>query len=755
MISQANIFIFSVLIVGLSGLIAQALLLRELLVSFNGNELTLGIILANWIIIEALGVLCVGKFIDRVKNKKNIFILLQVFFSFGFILSLYLSRVFKSIIGIPFGEGVGLPVIFFVSFLIMLPVSFCHASLFSVSCKINSIFFSDEKKAISIIYSWETIGTILGGVAFTYILLPYLNSFQIVLSVFILNLITCLLLGGVNKKIRLALFLLCFALGSVAFSGGLKLMDNLSINLQWKGQKLLANRNSVYGNIAVTKNEEQLNFFYDGLPVITTPYPDKQFVEDFGHLPLLFHSDPKDLLVIGSGAGGLINEAIKHSLNSIDYLEIDPLIISMLKEFPTQLTEIELRAARLSIINTDSRIFLKKSRKLYDIVLIGLSNQSSLTTNRLFTQEFFSSVKNRLNVKGVLALWLPGSTTYLSQDLTDLNQSILGALSNIFPYVRIIPGDYNIILASNEKSLLEVTPDLIYKRINERHIEVNLLKKAYLDYRLNNYWVSWFNQSSVKATKMINRDFMPIAVFQSLLLWNGKFSPGINPWLRFFANIKLGGLLLLIIIITLFVAYLNLKQSRPRLSVAYSIATTGFFAMLINLVLIFGFQVLYGYAYHLIGLLISIFMFGVAVGSIIMTRKIVKIKNALNTLLTLELLIVIFSYVVATLLTHLAWLGNYSFIIFAVFLFVSGILAGSEFPLAVKLYLRDEEEIGEVSGTLYCADLLGGWLAGILGGVVLLPVLGIKAACLVIIIFKVSSAFLLLAAKKGLTRKTI
>ncbi len=43
----------SLLIMGLSGIVAQIILLRELLVTFLGNELTLGIILANWMIMEA------------------------------------------------------------------------------------------------------------------------------------------------------------------------------------------------------------------------------------------------------------------------------------------------------------------------------------------------------------------------------------------------------------------------------------------------------------------------------------------------------------------------------------------------------------------------------------------------------------------------------------------------------------------------------------------------------------------------------
>jgi spermidine synthase len=51
----------SLLIMGLSGIVAQIVLLRELLISFLGNELTLGIILANWLILEAVGSFLFGR----------------------------------------------------------------------------------------------------------------------------------------------------------------------------------------------------------------------------------------------------------------------------------------------------------------------------------------------------------------------------------------------------------------------------------------------------------------------------------------------------------------------------------------------------------------------------------------------------------------------------------------------------------------------------------------------------------------------
>ncbi len=74
----------SVLIMGLGGIIAQIILLRELPVSFFGNELTLGIILANWLILEAIGSFYVGRSVEKTERKLEIFVLLQLIFSLAF-----------------------------------------------------------------------------------------------------------------------------------------------------------------------------------------------------------------------------------------------------------------------------------------------------------------------------------------------------------------------------------------------------------------------------------------------------------------------------------------------------------------------------------------------------------------------------------------------------------------------------------------------------------------------------------------------
>jgi spermidine synthase len=735
---------------GLSGLAAQVLILRELLVSFYGNELTIGIVLANWVVLEASGVFIIGKIIDKIRDKISLFATLEIIFSLTLPLSIYLSRDFKNILGTSYGEGIGLNTIFFVSLVILLPASFSHGGLFSAGCKIYSSYIKQSRDAIGEIYFWETLGTLIGGIVLTYFFIPHFDTFQIVFFIAIANLLASLFIIKKNSKLKYIILLSIFLAVYLFAGSGLNKINRILINRQYKIGKVLDYQNSIYGNITVAKRQEQYTFFYNGIPIITSPYPNKQFVEDFGHLPLLFHRAPKDILVISAGAGGLINEIFKHPVSELDYVELDPLLIKMIKKFPTGLTESELNDKRINIINLDGRFYLKTTPKTYDLIMIGLSNQSNLSTNRLFTQEFFALAKDRLNSEGILAFWLPGSLTYLSREMKNINSCILSSLESAFSYVRIIPGEYNIFLASPCETIMEVTPSLIYKRLSEQNIQSSIITAAYVDERLSNYWLEWFRGSLSTALQINNQDLRPIAVFQSLILWNKQFSARLANILSAFENLNLRLIALLIFLVSLSVFFIFYVRRERKLFIAYSISTTGFFAMLSNLILIFSYQVFYGYLYYRIGLLVSIFMAGIALGSIFMTSYAKKIKNSLKFFLSMELSIIIFSYILALIITRLLWQNYYSSLIFIALFFTSGLLTGLEFPLASKIYLTGRSEIGYAAGMLYGFDLIGGWVAGITGSIILIPVLGVFNSCMVMLMLKLSSliAWLALAWRK-------
>ena len=171
----------SLLIMGMSGIVAQIVLLRELLVSFLGNELTVGIILGNWLILEALGSYVIGRSVEKVGRKIETYVVFQLVFSVAFPFSIYLCRIFKNILLATPGEGLGFGPIFYSSLLILLPVALPHGALFTYGCKLYSQYVGKDASSVGKVYAFESIGSIIGGLLVTFLLVQYFNSFQIAL----------------------------------------------------------------------------------------------------------------------------------------------------------------------------------------------------------------------------------------------------------------------------------------------------------------------------------------------------------------------------------------------------------------------------------------------------------------------------------------------------------------------------------------------------------------------------------------------
>lgn len=762
----------SLLIMGISGTTAQIILLRELLISFFGNELTLGMILANWLILEAIGSFVVGKTVERVEKKMEIFVCFQLIFSLALPFAIYLSRIFKNLLLVTQGEGIGFAPILYSSFLILFLVSVSHGALFTYGCKIYAQTTRHDASSVGKVYVLETVGSIIGGLGVTFLLIQYFNSFEIAFLISLMNAsISAVLLwptpGSYKHPVQTFLWILS-ALLSIVFAYSLLpqtsgAIHRSSVRSQWKELQVIHNENSIYGNITVTKRGEQYTFFTDGVPSITTPVPDLASIEDFVHFPMLFHEKPESILILSGGAGGMIQEILKHPVTHVNYVELDPLLLKLIQKFPTSLTQTELMNPRVKIHYTDGRFFVQRVKDRFDLIFIGLSAPQELQTNRLFSSEFFSTAKKKMNPDGIIVLSLPGSLTYISPELRNLNACIIETLKRTFQTVRIIPGDTNLYLASDSEKLNQVTPEDLMKRLDERKIKTKLFARGYIEYRLHERWSKWFFKSMEGKEVPVNSDFRPVAVFFNLSYWNALFSPYLLPLFKWFEGWSLQWTLALTAIFTLLLSVIFMKKPAiSRYSLPYAIFTSGFADMMLDLAIIFTFQTLYGYLYYQIGLLITVFMVGIALGGFTITRRLEKIRSRSSLFLKTEGLMICFSLILPFVLSipshHLEKPAIYIllYIIFMAMSFICGVLVGLQFPLATKIYLNTslkEGKIGETAGLLYGADLFGGFFGGLLGGVLLLPILGLKESCFTMAVIKGSSLILFILFIKILKAK--
>lgn len=746
--------IFALLLMGFTSLIVQTLLIREFLITFYGNELTIGLILANWIILEALGSRLSSRLSLNTRRGRLAYAGMQAGIALYLPVALFLIRIIKNLLGLTAGEGVGALPILFSSFLILAPLSIFDGAQFPFGCRILSDATKKPLESAGRVYMLEAMGFILAGPIFTYLLITKFNSFSIAFFIGLVNLLSAVLLlkDRLTDKLTRAFFIIInglLILMVLAFFGPALKIQKLSIDKQWRKQEVLDYRNSIYGNLAVTKSSGQYTFYSDGIPIITTPMPDIASIEELAHFTMLSHPDPKNVLILSGGAGGLISEALKYKIEKLDYAELDPLLIKLVKDFPTELTAREFNDPRLDIKHVDGRRFARLAKSRYDVVILNLPMPSTLQLNRFYTKEFFQEIRAILTEDGVFGFSLPGSLSYVSPEMRSLNGSILNTLEEIF-HVDIIPGDANLYLAS--KNEFKIGPDIFLRRLKEEGIQTRLLNRQHLEYRLEKSWLEWFKDSLSNYTGIRkNLDLLPSAAFYSVAYWNALFSQRFRGFFTILDKLNFNILLFGLIFIGL--ALLIIKAAVPglkRQAVGLAIFTTGFIGMGFDLILIYAYQAAFGFVFHHLALLVTAFMAGLTLGGWHMTRRLTKIKNDIASFSKIEFLIVVFCVSVGPLLLYINRAASFKpSILFFLLFAISGFLVGSEFPLANKIYRKAPQDKGysETGGILYALDLSGAWLAALITSIALVPVIGILKTCIILAVLKTISLALVASTK--------
>ena len=751
-----KILIFALILVGFSSVISQVVLVRELLITFYGNELSIGFILASWLFWVGMGSWFLGRGADRIKRGIEVFILTQFLIWLLLPLEILLVRMSKSIIGVGLGEIIGpFPMLYF-SFLVLAPLCLVIGFQFALGCRVYNQTIKEAAKAIGRVYIYDALGAMSGGIIFTFLLVSLLHSFSCALLIGSLNLLAALLLstaariqdpGSRIRKISIPILLL-FALSIYLF--GSSKIDNFqdqSTRRRWKGYQLVEEKNSIYGNLVTTKRDDQYSLYENGLLSFTTS--DREFNEYVTHLTMLEHSKPKKVLLIGGGVSGALQEILKHNPDSVDYVELDPWLIQMAKDYLPPSDRKALEDERIRVHYLDGRLFVKRVKEKYDLVMVNLPDPCTAQLNRCYTKEFFREVRNILKDDGIISLGISSKEAYLGEEMGDFNASIYYTLRDVFPNIVAVPGEYLLLSASPSEKVLTHDDGILNRRFSERKIETDFLTPYHISYQFTPKKISYLLSALKEAEgAKKNFDFQPISYYYDLVLWASYFHPASRKLFTSFTKLDVWHFATSLAILIFLLVFLGRRSSRIRRSFTpLAIATTGFAGITLEVVLILAFQVLYGYLYSRIGLIVAFFMVGLTLGAFLMIGQLPKIKRDLLVLSRLEGAVTIHALFLPFFLIALSkvkgiYLHPLSQIVFPLLVALSGLLVGLEFPLANKIYLKGEE-VGKTAGLIYGVDLFGSCLGALLASSLLIPILGILKTCLVVSLFNLSTFLLL------------
>ena len=174
----------------------------------------------------------------------------------------------------------------------------------------------------------------------------------------------------------------------------------------------------------------------DGLMMVTER--DEFFYHEMiAHIPMLTHSNPENILVIGGGDGGTVRELLKHpSVKHIDMVEIDNVVIEASKKFFKSVS-CELNNPKVNVLVQDAIEFIEGKENVYDVVLIDSTDPIG-PGEGLFNEKFYNNVKRALKKGGIVTPQTEGPFAQ-SENMRKTYALLRKVFKNIAPYCGPMP----------------------------------------------------------------------------------------------------------------------------------------------------------------------------------------------------------------------------------------------------------------------------------------------------------------------------
>lgn len=184
--------------------------------------------------------------------------------------------------------------------------------------------------------------------------------------------------------------------------------------------------------VAATQTGPLKVFSTNGRVEATNGTQDVQNQFALGHLPTLLHREPREVLVVGGGAGMTLGATAVHpSVRRVTLAELEPKVLGVIREFG-DLNHHVLESPKLKVVINDGRNHLLTTRDRYDVITSDPIHPWFRGAGYLYTREYFKLAAERLNPGGVMAQWLP-----LYQLDTDHIRAILASFAAAFDHVGI------------------------------------------------------------------------------------------------------------------------------------------------------------------------------------------------------------------------------------------------------------------------------------------------------------------------------
>ncbi|KAL2914711.1 putrescine aminopropyltransferase [Polyrhizophydium stewartii] len=205
----------------------------------------------------------------------------------------------------------------------------------------------------------------------------------------------------------------------------------------WPGQamtlevkEVLHHEKSLFQDVLVFESTHHGNVLVlDGV-IQCTERDEFAYQEMIAHLPLNAHPNPKKVLVIGGGDGGVLREVVKHDcVENVTLVEIDEAVIRASKKFLPAMAA-GFQHPKVTIHVGDGFEYLKNNAAAYDVIITDSSDPVG-PAEALFQESFYDLMRKALLPGGIICT--QGECQWLHLNLI---KGVLDASRKIYPVVE-------------------------------------------------------------------------------------------------------------------------------------------------------------------------------------------------------------------------------------------------------------------------------------------------------------------------------
>eukprot|EP01138_Halocafeteria_seosinensis_P006191 gb/GECG01006332.1/.p1 GENE.gb/GECG01006332.1/~~gb/GECG01006332.1/.p1 ORF type:complete len:311 (+),score=35.67 gb/GECG01006332.1/:1-933(+) len=181
------------------------------------------------------------------------------------------------------------------------------------------------------------------------------------------------------------------------------------------------------------------------------------YQEMITHVPLFAHPNPKRVLVVGGGDGGVVREVCRHQdVEEIIMCEIDEEVVNLSKKYFAESIATSFDDPRLTLQHMDAAEYIANHEASFDVMIVDSSDPVG-PAETLYTPQFYESARKCLRDDGVICtqgecMWLHLDMIY---DVMRSTKSLFPVVDYAYTCIPTYPcGQIGFILASKTEHTL-------------------------------------------------------------------------------------------------------------------------------------------------------------------------------------------------------------------------------------------------------------------------------------------------------------